>query len=207
MIILNQFPIKIRSKYNNLYIYNFERPFKGETIKIILNKEKILRKLDEDEDYWDFFINKLVKLANDWRDLSAYLKKDKFNFCKKVKIYSKPAKNNLKVDFYKKDKVFIYYENCYYPINLKKLRENNKLYKKFVNRYCYFMNYDHPDSEMYADYINANLWFQWFYKNYSEYHLPDEERRRNDLALGGCYIKDRLIEEPKIDYEYYSLFW
>lgn len=209
MIILNKFPIKIfrRSKNDNIYIYNYDKPFKGETIKIILKKDKILRRLDEDEDYWEFLIGKLVKLSNNWKDLSLYLKKSKFDFCKKVKIYSKSYKNNLKVQFYMRDRCFIYCDEKYFPIDLKKIRENEKLYKKFENRYCYFMNYDHPDSETYSDYYGANLWFQWFYKKYPEYHLPFEERKRNDITVGGCYVRENIVEEPKIDYDYYDLFW
>lgn len=209
MIILDKYPIKIfkKNKNNNLYIYNYDRPFKGETTKIIIKKNKFLSRQDEDEDYWEFTINKIAKLSSDWKLLSTYLKKNKFDFTKKVKIFSKVKKLNLKVELFKKNICFIYYNHKYNPINLQMLREYQKLYKKFVNRFCYSYNYDHPDIQKYADNIQSNLWFQWFYINYPEYHLPFEERKKNDIILGGCYIKDNLTSEPKIDYDLFNLFW
>jgi len=209
MIIYDQKPIKIltKSKKDNLYIYNYDRPFKGETTKIIILKKKFLNRQDEDEDYWDFIVGKIVKLVDDWSQLCKYLKKDKFDFCKKVKIYSKTNKSSLKVNLYKKNKIFIFSNQIYQPIDLEKLRKNEKLYKKFENRYCYSMNFYHPDTDDYADYYSANLWFQWFSKNYPEYHLPMEERGRNHLAVGGCYFRDSISDEPKMDYDLFSLFW
>lgn len=209
MIILDKYPIKIfkKNKNNNLYIYNYDRPFKGETTKIIIKKNKFLTRQDEDEDYWEFTINKIAKLSSDWKLLSTYLKKYKFDFTKKVKIFSKVKKLNLKVELFKKNICFIYYNHKYNPINLQMLREYQKLYKKFVNRFCYSNNYDHPDIQKYADNIQSNLWFQWFYINYPEYHLPFEERKKNDIILGGCYIKDNLTSEPKMDYDLFNLFW
>lgn len=208
MIIFHQFPIKILTKKNgNLYIYNYEKPFKGETTKIILLKNKFLTRRDEDDEYWDFMIKQIIKLAEDWKKLTIFLKRDKFNGCKKVKIFSKSNKSNLKFELYKKNVCFVFSNPDYQGIDLAKLRENKKLYKKFENRYCYAMNYEQPDTQRYADYWQANLWFQWFSKQYSEYNLPIKERNRYDLTLGGCYVKDNLIEEPKMDYDYWNLFW
>jgi len=204
MIFLNRYPIKIftKDKNNNLYVYNFEKPYKGVTTKIIIKKNKLLCLHDDEEDYWQFLVNKIIKLSEDWRKLNEYMKKYKFEYCKKVKIYSNTNKLNLKVKLYKSEICFIYHDKMYYPIDLKKIRENIKIYRKFENRYYYSKNYDYPETEKYADYYNANLWFKWFYLTYPEYHLPMEERRRNDIVLGLCDVKNNNInEEPSIDYE------
>lgn len=209
MIILDIYPVKIFDKKDNLYIYNYSRPFKGETTKIIIKKNKFLARSfeDGDEDYWQFIVGKIVKLSNDWSKLCEYLKRDKFNFCKKVKLFAKNRKIELKVMLYKISTCFIFDGSNYHLVNLEKIRYNKKLYKKFENRFCYSWNYDHPDNFKYADIPMANIWFQWFVKTYQHYVLPVRERTKKDITLGGCYIKSLDGKEPKMDYDSYELFW
>jgi len=74
MIIHEEYPIKIFTKKYNLYIYNFSKPFRAETTKIIIKKYKFLRKNEEDDDYWEFIINKIVKLS-----IFLFFSKNNFN--------------------------------------------------------------------------------------------------------------------------------
>jgi len=207
MIIHEEHPIKIFTKKDNLYIYNFSKPFRAETTKIIIKKYKFLRKNEEDDDYWEFIINKIVKLSSDWKKLTLYLKHYRFDNCKKVKIFSKNNKFDLKMQLFKRNIIFIFNGHNYLPIDIKKLKENQKLYKKFENRYCYSMNYNKPDSDTYSDYQQAHLWFQWFSIKYPEYFLTNIDRNKYDITVGSCYIKDNLTDEPKMDYDYFDLFW
>jgi len=187
-----------KSKNDNIYIYSYNKPFKGETTKIIINKKKFLKKQDEDDDYWDFIFSKINKLSEDWKNLMTYIQKYKFDFCKKIKIFARNRKDYLKVELHKADSCLIFSNPIYQPIDLKSLRENKKLYKKFENRFLYSRNYDNPKTNLYDKYVYADIWFQWFSKNYPEFHLPMRERRRNDIILGACCIKEDLSEEPKI---------
>lgn len=206
MIVLNNKPIKIlrKPKNDNLYIYNIARPYIDETTKIILKKKEILQRHDDDEDYWEFLVSKIVKLSADWLKLCLYLKKSKFDFCKKIKIYNRFNKWKLKKELSEKAKLFVYSDQ---PVDLVKLRKNRKLYKKFENRYCYYLNYLHPDTYFYADNYSANLWFQWFVKFYPEYLGSKEDWKLHDIVIKCKYGKIDESEEPKIDFDYYDLFW
>ncbi len=194
-----------KPKKDNLYIRIIPQMGVGDDIKIILNKKEILRRFDEDEEYWEFLVQKIKLLRFDYESLVSFIKKDKFNYCKKIKIYNSESKKHLKNLLLSKTKCFIYSGKEYQPINLVKLRENNKLYKKFENRYCYNMNYDHPDSEMYADYTQAKHWFQWFVMKYPEYHLPMELSSHIDLRLGYDLYFSVYDSEPKMDYDFYEI--
>lgn len=209
MILVNQHPIKVfrKPKNDNLYIYNYSKPFKDNTTKIIIKKNKLLKRQDEDEDYWEFIVSKVVKLSQDWRKLVVYLKNEKFEYCKKVKIFAKFNKAELKVQLFKKNECFLFSTPNYIRIDLNTLRDNPKLYKKFENRYCYYKNYFHPDCNKFADTFNANLWFQWFAKNYPKYQLPFHQHSKNNLTLG--FYNSTIIdsEEPKMDYDYIDLYW
>lgn len=195
-----------KKKNDNLYIYNMERPWKGYSTKIILKKKEILRRHDEDDDYYEFIVDKIVKLSEEWKNLCDYLKKDKFYYCIKVKIFSPLNKSGIKRNLFTKDRLFIYCNDSYKAISLTKIRQNEKLYKKLLNRYCYQMNFGHPDSETFADYYTADMWFQWFYKKYPDYHLPDIIRTTHDIVVGMHKNYDKE-EEPKIDYDFFDLSW
>jgi len=193
-------------KKDNLYIKRIPPMGIGPTIKIIILKKEILKKHDEDEDYWEFLVGKIKDKYTYWSDSyeldTDFFKKEKFEFCKKVKIYDYKSKKGIKEVFYQKNKCYIFSGKEYQPIDLVKLRENNKLYKKFVNRYCYEMNYGHADSETYADYTQASYWFQWFVMKYPEYYLPMEKSDHTCIRIGYKIPFKSFLYEPKMEYDY-----
>lgn len=209
------FTMKItrKSKNDNLYIKINSIFDKNPSIKIIINKKKMLEKHDEEDDYWDFLCNKIIDIekynSDKYNKIIEYLGKPKFNECKKIKIYYNESKKIMKNNLDKRDKCYIYYQDeldaRYRPINLIKLCENKKLYKKFLNRYCYFQNFGLSDSETCGDYYNASKWFIWFMdKYYENYQLPLDNPNVNDLKI---YINEEEYRfsdwsiEPKMDYD------
>ena len=210
---MEELKIVRKSKKDNLYIYNYNRPYRGKTTKIILLKKKVLEHLDEDEDYWEFLISKIVKIAaTSWKELVILLKKYKFDNCKKVKIYSELAKASLKMSLYKNDRLFIFYDTTIsLAVDLTKIRaENPKLYKKLENRYCYKHNYGHPDIDIYADHYNATQWFLWFGRNYPQYIIePTAFRPLHEPSIywNGPAQNYETMREPSIDYDLDELCW
>jgi len=198
-----------KSKKDNLYLRIYSAFAVNPEIKIILNKKNLLEKHDDDEEYWEFICQKIIRMdfLQNWEEIIEYLGKDKFNDCKKIKIFRKESKTQLKNNLHSRNKCYIYYQDSldlrYRPIDLIKLRENTKLYKKFVNRYCYFKNFGLPDSETCADYNQADLWFTWFMdKYYDEYSLPLDNPTETDIKIH-CEINKfiNLDLEPKMDYD------
>lgn len=193
-----------KPKKDNLYIKRIPPMGNEPIIKIIVLKKEILRRCNEDEDYWEFLVKKIKdKYTYELGTGTDFFKKDKFDFCKKVKIYHYESKKHVKERILSKNKCYIFSGKEYQPIDLVKLRENNKLYKKFVNRYCYEMNNGHADSETYADYTQASYWFQWFVMKYPEYHLPMEESDHTCLRIGYQMPFRSFLSEPKMEYDSY----
>jgi hypothetical protein len=194
--------IKINEDNINIIIYSAFN--KNPIINIILLKKNILDKNDEDDDYWDFIINKIkdIKLFdNDLDKLVNYIGKKKFNECKIVEIYYEEDKNKIIKEINDKNECYILFQERYYPINLIKLRENNDLYNKFVKHYMYYLNFGSDYHFTYNYSYQASRWFLWFYKNfYQEYELPVKKPDKKDIKIkldDSIYIDN----EPQIDYD------
>jgi hypothetical protein len=205
-------------KKNNIYL-KFTFTDTDNTIKIIINIDKLKKKVYDDDDYIIYFKNKINNMleplafndfeaeSNNCKKLFEYLSRKILEDCLKIKIYNKTNKQIFKNKAWTYQTIYVYSENKKWQlINLKKLKENDfKLYKKFINRYYYYTDE--------ITYIFSKYWFFWFVKNKKEY-LIDNPKLYTELdhtiptifGIGSYkYFNDYDEKEPKyidfIDYE------
>lgn len=150
-----------------------------DTIKIIINIDKLKKKVYDDDDYIIYFKNKINNMLeplafNDFKvesincgKLFEFLSRKILEDCLKIKIYNKTNKQRFKNETWKYQTIYVYSENEKWQlIDLKKLKENDfKLYKKFINRYYYYTD---EITNIYSKY-----WFYWFVKNKKEYFIDN----------------------------------
>jgi hypothetical protein len=193
--------MELKINENNINIIINSAFNKNPIINITLLKKNILDKIDEDNDYWDFIINKIKDIKNyDLDKLVNYIGKKKFNECKIVDIYYEEDKNKIIKEINDKDECYFLFEGYYNPINLIKLRENSDLYNKFVKHYLYYLNFGLDSSFTYNYSYQASRWFFWFFDNfYDKYDLPIKNPNKEDIKikLDNIYIDI----EPQIDFD------
>lgn len=181
-------------KKNNIYIY-IENFIDNNVCKIIIIKNKLLLNIN-DEDYFEFLLIKIKKLLEDKNNLINYLMFNKlFNDSLKIKIYNRKNKEIFKNTFLEKNIILKCYDN-FYKIDLVKLKENNKFYKKFINR-CFY--YKECKNIIYTD-----QWFKWFLDNNEQYFTDINILNDKSLVIYCNYKFDCSyeIKDPIINYSF-----
>lgn len=191
--------MEFRIKPDKLYIYVNNKPYEDTIIKIIIFKDKLCRYIKDDDDYWNYKINK-IKSFSDWIILRDYIIYSVPEECIQIQIYNEESRTNLKRQLNEVN-IFIIDNQ---PLNLLKIRENKDLYKKFSRYWCYKLNYGHCDSETFAPYYSASRWFKWFILHFTDYFLPIQDSYTNFIKINTNCI-EKILFEPEIMYDYENI--